>query len=615
MAVLRKLEPYISALAVGTLAANLALTIGFAANLRKFGHPAGVLACASAALGGLSLCGIIFVGLRRIYYEQSGKPLKAARWRLWKSTLEVAIILIIWSLCAIATFIWILCARKESLPPDTLGMSTQTLAIIALILWAVSGLTHSLYMISIASVVRQELRATQGVAAAEEGQVASEMGETSNPTVDDSQRSNDSSTYVGSLGSTSTGSIQKRSSSETRSSIRNSFTNAIRPMTSKTHLINHRQSHRPPSLDFAAGERDFIDSFDSWDTSGVEGPAWESTLSFGVTTSSPLSSIPSHPRILETIPASPTVSSPSEKTDVDTVFRPVFEDNFDVRRGIFVSFKCLHGCHHFRIFLISFRELSGSHSPIGNEKHIHPLFRSDSPTPPPSATPTSIITAAPNAGVTISEMAVAVVRRKRSSSQTGPSPLIHATSFDSIAMDVKRDIGNITLEVRRESRSRSGEVNDSEKNTVESSPAGGDRGMTPPIPEWILGAGQRTSFHGYSKRKSDKGEDLKQQKFVIEAEPTELISDVKAKIEKEKGWEAAQQKLIYSGKILQDANTVESYKIEEKGFIVCMVSKPKPAPAAAAAPKEPATPAPAASSSTPAPPPVVASNTGTNTGI
>lgn len=67
--------------------------------------------------------------------------------------------------------------------------------------------------------------------------------------------------------------------------------------------------------------------------------------------------------------------------------------------------------------------------------------------------------------------------------------------------------------------------------------------------------------------------DLKQQKFQIEAEPSEKIGAVKEKISKEKGWEPSTQKLIYSGKILQDDNTIESYKIEEKGFIVCMTSK------------------------------------------
>ncbi|KAL8764232.1 MAG: hypothetical protein Q9184_000201 [Pyrenodesmia sp. 2 TL-2023] len=97
--------------------------------------------------------------------------------------------------------------------------------------------------------------------------------------------------------------------------------------------------------------------------------------------------------------------------------------------------------------------------------------------------------------------------------------------------------------------------------------------------------------------------DLKQQKFEIEAEPSETIGQVKEKISKEKGWEVPQQKLIYSGKILQDVNTVESYNIEEKGFIVCMYSKPKAAPAgSSSSAKAPSTPAPSTTAQTPAPP-------------
>ncbi|KAK3180097.1 UV excision repair protein rad23 [Lecanicillium sp. MT-2017a] len=84
--------------------------------------------------------------------------------------------------------------------------------------------------------------------------------------------------------------------------------------------------------------------------------------------------------------------------------------------------------------------------------------------------------------------------------------------------------------------------------------------------------------------------DLKQQKFSLEVEPTDLISAVKEKISGEKGWDPKLQKLIYSGKILKDDETVASYNIEEKGFVVCMVNKPKEKPAAAAA-APPATPA------------------------
>ncbi|KAK4639377.1 UV excision repair protein rad23 [Podospora bellae-mahoneyi] len=99
--------------------------------------------------------------------------------------------------------------------------------------------------------------------------------------------------------------------------------------------------------------------------------------------------------------------------------------------------------------------------------------------------------------------------------------------------------------------------------------------------------------------------DLKQQKFTIEFEPTDLISTVKQKLSEDHGWDPALQKLIYSGKILKDEDTIESCKIEEKGFVVCMVSKPKapkPAPAAESSSVVPATPAQAASASTPAPP-------------
>ena len=51
---------------------------------------------------------------------------------------------------------------------------------------------------------------------------------------------------------------------------------------------------------------------------------------------------------------------------------------------------------------------------------------------------------------------------------------------------------------------------------------------------------------------------------------------MKEKIEEEKGRESfpgSGQKLIYAGKILQDDKPIKEYKIDEKNFVVVMVSK------------------------------------------
>lgn len=97
--------------------------------------------------------------------------------------------------------------------------------------------------------------------------------------------------------------------------------------------------------------------------------------------------------------------------------------------------------------------------------------------------------------------------------------------------------------------------------------------------------------------------DLKQVKFSLEAEPSETIAQVKEKIFKHKGeqpeWSPSLQKLIYSGKILADDKTVEFCKIEEKGFIVCMLAKPPKAAASSSSSTPAAAPSTPAKASTP----------------
>eukprot|EP00051_Salpingoeca_urceolata_P004851 m.68209 g.68209 ORF g.68209 m.68209 type:complete len:352 (+) comp13888_c0_seq1:594-1649(+) len=95
---------------------------------------------------------------------------------------------------------------------------------------------------------------------------------------------------------------------------------------------------------------------------------------------------------------------------------------------------------------------------------------------------------------------------------------------------------------------------------------------------------------------------LKNEVFTVEEEASATVAGLKEKIEAAKGetfW-AGGLKLIFQGKILNDAQTLEECKLTETDFVVVMPSKaakPKPKQSTPAPAETPATPAPAASTS------------------
>ncbi|XP_032902616.1 UV excision repair protein RAD23 homolog B isoform X1 [Amblyraja radiata] len=98
---------------------------------------------------------------------------------------------------------------------------------------------------------------------------------------------------------------------------------------------------------------------------------------------------------------------------------------------------------------------------------------------------------------------------------------------------------------------------------------------------------------------------LQQQTFRIDIDSEQTVKALKEKIEAEKGndaFPATGQKLIYAGKILNDDTQLKDYKIDEKNFVVVMVTKPKAAPASTQQTTQPASVSTTAAASTTATP-------------
>ncbi|EPE35446.1 hypothetical protein GLAREA_11145 [Glarea lozoyensis ATCC 20868] len=344
-------------------------------------------------------------------------------------------------------------------------ISSQNLVTGGFIIWAAFLLFQAIFVISIIIVQKRGCeQLTQPFGDEPDREAFPEMEEANNAEKraleNDNAHRGDSSIEFRTPPSSSG---RSRAGSDNISSLRSSLSQVVRPISSKTKLIqtSHKSPHRPTSTSSSQRGTSMDDGFDSWDTSTVDAHSRHAVESV-----SPVG----QQRFLETIPASPTGSrSPSPGFPLDLV-PPKTRTRSCSNSPANTPATSPKDRERFQ----KSRTVSPTESM--NEAHIHPLFRTVSPTPPPSATPSTIITAAPNAGQLIADrQSIRSIHRMRSGSLPS-SPLGHSPSLDSIRCTM-------------------------EKEELERFEPGGERTLTPPIPDFVLNGGPRNSLAGYNSRK------------------------------------------------------------------------------------------------------------------
>ena len=257
--------------------------------------------------------------------------------------------------------------------------------------------------------------------------------------------------------------------SDGRSSLRSSLSIITRPSSSRSKLIRQHsftRFSRSSSFDNSTTARPSQDSgFDNWDTSAVSPHLRETVFhSSNMATKKPKGA-------LEPIPGS---RSPSPAKALEgPFFATALESSPPSSPQAQPSIS---------------RPPSRQRSPT-SEDHIHPLFRTCSPTPPPTASSGTVVLAAPVAGQLVNER---LLRRMRSGSlPSSPSLLVRSESYFDFATaptSPAGEVGTPTIPDLILVASASEKAN---RAKLENRAASTREAVTPPVPEFILNAGEK----------------------------------------------------------------------------------------------------------------------------
>ncbi|KAF3041568.1 hypothetical protein E8E12_008118 [Didymella heteroderae] len=237
-------------------------------------------------------------------------------------------------------------------------------------------------------------------------------------------------------------------SSQSLKSFRESIRHVVRPVTSRSTLISRPSFNRDTRSIYSdahsIGNVSHSDGFDSWDTSSVSNQARDAVMQ-----------APSKGTPLDPIPGSRSIT-PARA--LDGPFLPEIDESEELVAPRMIP------------------DVSRPPSPAVSEAHIHPLFRTESPVPPPEATPGTSIVASPLADQVIACPARPYNRMRSNSNlrnnTTSTSPLAPVQSMRGRALS--QSAGTRT-------------------------PSPPSREMTPPIPDFVLSSSPRSSLGGSRK--------------------------------------------------------------------------------------------------------------------